>query len=64
MKTTTSNQDNRRQDELRAMLAKLRDETYERVHQLRQEQSDDADREPGDEMDRARADADWRRMRV
>ena len=58
MKTTTPSPDQKRQEALRAMLAKLRDETYERVHELRHEQGEDSDTEPGDEMDRARADTD------
>jgi len=58
MTTKTKSTEANRRDALHTMLVKLRDETYERVHELRHEQSDDADREPGDEMDRARADTD------
>jgi DnaK suppressor protein len=47
-----------RREMLRLMLVTLRDETYERVHELRHEQADDAELVPGDEIDRARADTD------
>lgn len=47
-----------RREALHAMLVALRDETYERVHELRHEQADDAELAPGDEMDRARATAE------
>jgi len=43
-----------RNGKLRAMLIALRDETYERIRELRKEQSDDAEIEPGDELDQAR----------
>ena len=47
-----------RDDKLRAMLISLRDETYGRVRELRKEQGEDAELEPGDEMDQARATGD------
>ena len=45
----------KRREVLHAMLVALRDETYERVRELRHEQQDDRELAPGDEMDRARA---------
>ena len=50
--------DIKRRSVLLAMLTALRDETYERVHELRREQGDDNELAPGDEMDRARASID------
>lgn len=47
-----------RRDVLHTMLVALRDETYERVRELRHEQGEDIDPAPADEMDRARADID------
>lgn len=44
-----------REGKLRAMLITLRDQTHERIRELRHEQADDADLEPGDELDQARA---------
>ncbi len=58
MKSTNPSPDQKRQEALHTMLIKLRDETYERVHELRHEQGEDAETEPGDEMDRARTDTD------
>jgi len=50
--------DTKRRSVLLAMLTALRDETYERVHELRREQGEDTEPGPGDEMDRARASID------
>jgi DnaK suppressor protein len=58
MTTQAKGIDATRREMLRLMLVTLRDETYERVQELRHEQADDADPAPGDEMDRARADVD------
>ncbi len=58
MTTRTEKDQADRRDHLHTMLVALRDETYERVHELRHEQADDADQAPGDEMDRARGTAD------
>lgn len=58
MTTQAKSADATRRETLHMMLVKLRDETYERVHELRHEQADDAQLAPGDEMDRARADTD------
>src|SRR5208283_3489138 len=58
MTTQAKGTDATRREMLRLMLVTLRDETYERVQELRHEQADDAELAPGDEMDRARADVD------
>jgi DnaK suppressor protein len=58
MTTQAKATDGTRREMLRLMLVTLRDETYERVHELRHEQADDAELAPGDEMDRARATVD------
>jgi DnaK suppressor protein len=58
MKTAAANNDTKRQQKLRAMLVALRDETYERVRELRNEQGDDIELVPADEMDQARASVD------
>ena len=58
MTTGTKGTDTNHRDALHAMLVALRHGTYERVHELRREQADDAELTPGDEMDRARATAD------
>jgi DnaK suppressor protein len=55
MKATAPKTEPNRKDKLCAMLIALRDETYERVRELRKEQGEDAELEPGDEMDQARA---------
>ena len=47
-----------RREELHGVLVRLRDMTYERVRELRRDQADDAQPEPGDDMDLARATAD------
>ncbi len=58
MTTEAKSTEANRCDALRTMLVTLRDESYERVHELRHEQGDDAELVPGDEMDRARATVD------
>jgi len=57
MKTAITS-DTKRHKELHTMLVALRDETYERVRELRHEQGEDTELAPGDEMDRARASID------
>ena len=47
-----------RRDVLHAMLVALRDETYQRVRELRHEQEEDTEPAPTDEMDRARGSID------
>jgi DnaK suppressor protein len=56
--TTALISDSKRRSVLLTMLTMLRDETYERVHELRREQGEDTEPGPGDEMDRARASID------
>jgi DnaK suppressor protein len=58
MTTEARTTDANRRDVLQAMLVALRDETYERIRELRHEQADDTELAPGDEMDRARAAVD------
>jgi len=58
MTTETTTNAPKRRDTLHTMLVALRDETYERVRELRHEQEDDTEMVPGDEMDRARATVD------
>lgn len=58
MKTEAKATDTKRNDTLHSMLVALRDETYERVRELRHEQGEDTELVPADEMDRARADLD------
>jgi DnaK suppressor protein len=58
MTTKAESIEPKRREALHSMLTKLRDETYERVHELRHEQAEDTETDPGDEMDRARADTD------
>jgi DnaK suppressor protein len=58
MKAEASNSEQKRRAVLHAMLVALRDETYERVKELRHEQREDTEVAPSDEMDRARADVD------
>jgi len=58
MKTIDTKIFTSRNGELHSMLIGLRDETYERVRELRKEQGDEAELEPGDEMDQARATGD------
>jgi len=45
-------------DLLREMLTRLRDETWERVKNLRRDQEQESESEPADEMDSARATAE------
>jgi DnaK suppressor protein len=49
--------DDRRQNDLRAILRRLRDETCEGIARYRQDQSEEKESSPGDEMDVARASA-------
>lgn len=58
MRTLASNGDSQRQQVLHQMLARLRDETYEKIHEFRLDQRDDAQPGPADEMDVARSSAD------
>jgi DnaK suppressor protein len=58
MTTETKSTETHLREVLHTMLVSLRDETYERVRELRHEQSDDTEQAPGDEMDRARASVD------
>ncbi len=58
MTTEASTIDIDRHRALHQMLVTLRDETYERVRELRHEQSEDTEAAPGDEMDRAHAATD------
>ncbi|HSR56542.1 MAG TPA: hypothetical protein VLL57_00055, partial [Candidatus Binataceae bacterium] len=57
MRTETTSRDESRRDMLRDMLTRLRDETYERVVELRRDQRDSAS-PTGDEMDVARSTTD------
>lgn len=56
--TTALIGDTNRRGVLLAMLTALRDETCQRVHELRHAQADDNELAPGDELDRARASID------
>jgi DnaK suppressor protein len=47
--------DGDRREVLREMLVRVRDETYERVKELRRNQEQSAETAPGDEMDSARS---------
>jgi DnaK suppressor protein len=58
MTTAAKSTGAKRRDLLHTMLVALRDETYERVRELRHEQQDDSELAPTDEMDRARASVD------
>jgi DnaK suppressor protein len=49
--------DNKRRNDLQAILRRLRDETYEGIARYRQDQSQEKESSPGDEMDMARASA-------
>jgi DnaK suppressor protein len=53
-----ANTDGDRHELLRNMLLRLRDETYERVKELRRDQEHEAEPPPADEMDMARSSAD------
>ncbi|HUY20459.1 MAG TPA: TraR/DksA family transcriptional regulator [Candidatus Binataceae bacterium] len=50
--------DAERHNMLRNMLVRLRDETYQRVKELRRDQEQEAEPPPADEMDMARSTAD------
>ncbi len=52
------NTDRRRLDKLRAILAQLRDETYEKIVDFRRDRAEAAQPAQGDEMDVARSSAD------
>jgi DnaK suppressor protein len=58
MTTAAKSTDAKRREVLHTMLVALRDETYERVRELRHEQGEDTEVAPTDEMDRARASVD------
>lgn len=58
MVTKPTNIDGDRHELLRNMLLRLRDETYERVKELRRDQEHEAEPPPADEMDMARSSAD------
>lgn len=58
MTTKAKSTEASRREALHTMLVALRDETYERVRELRHEQGEDTEVAPTDEMDRARASAD------
>jgi DnaK suppressor protein len=49
--------DDKRRNDLQAILRRLRDETYEGIARYRQDQSEEKETSPGDEMDVARASA-------
>lgn len=49
--------DDKRRNDLQAILRRLRDETYEGIARYRQDQSEEKESSPGDEMDVARASA-------
>jgi len=49
--------DDKRRNDLQAILRRLRDETYEGIARYRQDQSEEKESSPGDEMDMARASA-------
>ena len=49
--------DDKRRNDLQALLRRLRDETYEGIARYRQGQSEEKESSPGDEMDVARASA-------
>jgi DnaK suppressor protein len=49
--------DDKRRNDLQAILRRLRDETYEGIAKYRQDQSEEKETSPGDEMDVARASA-------
>jgi DnaK suppressor protein len=49
--------DDKRRNDLQAILRRLRNETYEGIAKYRQDQSEEKESSPGDEMDAARASA-------
>jgi len=57
MQTSAQIADNKRRNDLQAILRRLRDETYEGIARYRQDQSQEKESSPGDEMDVARASA-------
>jgi DnaK suppressor protein len=57
METSAQMADDKRRNELQAILRRLRDETYEGIARYRQDQSEEKESSPGDEMDVARASA-------
>jgi len=58
MVSKTPSVDQKRREMLREMLVRTRDETYQRIREIRAEQEQESDIAPGDEMDAARAAAD------
>jgi hypothetical protein len=58
MKTPAKSAQANRHDVLHTTLVALRDETYERVRELRREQQDDTEPVPADGIDRAHASVD------
>src|SRR5579885_23863 len=59
MVSKTPSVDQKRREMLREMLVRTRDETYQRIQEIRAEQEQESDIAPGDEMDAARAAADF-----
>ncbi|MBV8055652.1 MAG: TraR/DksA C4-type zinc finger protein [Deltaproteobacteria bacterium] len=57
MQTSAQMADNKRRNDLQAILRRLRNETYEGIAKYRQDQSEEKESSPGDEMDVARASA-------
>jgi DnaK suppressor protein len=57
METSAQMADDKRRNDLQAILRRLRDETYEGIARYRQDQSEEKESSPGDEMDAARASA-------
>src|SRR5690242_4330904 len=57
METSAHMADDKRRNDLQAILRRLRDETYEGIARYRQDQSEEKESSPGDEMDVARASA-------
>jgi DnaK suppressor protein len=57
MESSAQMADDKRRNDLQAILRRLRDETYEGIARYRQDQSQEKESSPGDEMDAARASA-------
>jgi DnaK suppressor protein len=57
METSAQMAEDKRRNDLQAILRRLRDETYEGIARYRQDQSEEKESSPGDEMDVARASA-------
>ena len=57
METSAQMAEDKRRNDLQAILRRLRDETYEGIARYRQDQSEEKESSPGDEMDAARASA-------